>query len=818
MDMQREADGIPRLGGESLVDAEPGPITGTSLAPDLPSMDLAALQRDVIEHVESVVSLVRQALELLPGGDDAESEALTSDAGILENRILGSVRRLELRLPVVATMKAGKSTLINAIAGFRLLPYRHLPMTMLPTEVVLTARVTEPRLLLSQGVSEMLQGIVSNLPKKVLDSPEVEELAEADSYFEQTVHAIRRGNAVPPGEVHGIDEINSALTRTNDLVRLGVRSGVLRDILSHLNEMPRIECPPPATIADVVGDGRAELVLVDTPGGNEAGMAMHLFPLINREMQAAGVIFLVLNFIDMRSQAQDELRRDIDAAIGELGSDKLYVVVNRWDDRRPEDMDADQVKALAAYEAGLPDSHSGNRVFLTSARRAFDFSSFQREWEELGDAAWDTPEGHNLGQAIFTDSWPKIKDHVPAAFLNSQPATVWENSGFELLLTRALAELQRQAAPIVLRSAVLRCEGITDRLREHLRLRIATAQASAASLTEQLEALDRDQKNVDNVRKQLEASSRETAALEREIAALFDARSKAVRSFLSRYLKGGLSSIDDSPGPLGSLFGGREPTDFFKRIAQVLKSGPNIHRFDTSESAQSFLEERRERFSAEVGYVSRELQAEIPRLVDRAERNVGRRLRSEAKPIVEAAQKRIADTFNVDLELPVPDFDNMIDDMALPHHDPDSRTVPRTATQRVTKRRWYVLWTFHITRDKTIKLPDATEYTVDFGQVAKEYLEAFDGWLGNVRDNVVTAAGRGLQGSLDSYFEELDQFLGRYKGSIQGGLDAARLDRGKHARLLESFDTIVSRADAVLADGRRLAAYAAQFAAGETRS
>jgi ribosome biogenesis GTPase A len=46
---------------------------------------------------------------------------------------LRKITRLEMVLAIVGTMKAGKSTTINAIVGTEVLPNRNRPMTALPT-------------------------------------------------------------------------------------------------------------------------------------------------------------------------------------------------------------------------------------------------------------------------------------------------------------------------------------------------------------------------------------------------------------------------------------------------------------------------------------------------------------------------------------------------------------------------------------------------------------------------------------------------------------------------------------------------------------
>ena len=63
-------------------------------------------------------------------------EVLKSELTKLEN--------MELVIAVVGTMKAGKSTTINAIVGTEVLPNRPLPMTALPTLIRHTHGQIEP--------------------------------------------------------------------------------------------------------------------------------------------------------------------------------------------------------------------------------------------------------------------------------------------------------------------------------------------------------------------------------------------------------------------------------------------------------------------------------------------------------------------------------------------------------------------------------------------------------------------------------------------------------------------------------------------------
>ncbi|WP_187641970.1 dynamin family protein, partial [Escherichia coli] len=61
----------------------------------------------------------------------------------LEGEQIKTARR-EMVLAVVGTMKAGKSTTINAIVGQEILPNRNRPMTSVPTLIRHVPGKTEP--------------------------------------------------------------------------------------------------------------------------------------------------------------------------------------------------------------------------------------------------------------------------------------------------------------------------------------------------------------------------------------------------------------------------------------------------------------------------------------------------------------------------------------------------------------------------------------------------------------------------------------------------------------------------------------------------
>ena len=72
-------------------------------------------------------------------------------------------------MAIVAPMKAGKSTIINAIIGQEILPSRNSAMTTLPTEIIFDAERTEPVLDLSAEVLSVFEKTLLALRHKIED-------------------------------------------------------------------------------------------------------------------------------------------------------------------------------------------------------------------------------------------------------------------------------------------------------------------------------------------------------------------------------------------------------------------------------------------------------------------------------------------------------------------------------------------------------------------------------------------------------------------------------------------------------------------------
>ena len=132
-------------------------MSNSNLQPDPDALRESAIA--VITYVRDAmnegVALLRDHDRLLVENQsdhrlDAEITAINENLRLV-NESLKRVKLGELTMTIVAPTSAGKSTVINAIAGQDLLPRRNDPMTVLPTEIVFSREVENPKLILDKA-------------------------------------------------------------------------------------------------------------------------------------------------------------------------------------------------------------------------------------------------------------------------------------------------------------------------------------------------------------------------------------------------------------------------------------------------------------------------------------------------------------------------------------------------------------------------------------------------------------------------------------------------------------------------------------------
>ncbi|XHR81256.1 MAG: dynamin family protein [Gloeotrichia echinulata GP01] len=433
-------------------------MSNNPLQPDLDALHQSAI--DVITHVSNVMSagcaILTEHDGLLAENQDgnrlgAEIKAIEEDIRHV-NEKLERVKRQELTMTIVAPTSAGKSTIINAIAGQDLLPSRNDAMTVLPTEIVFSREVTRPKLILDKALMTLLREVWGQLHQKLQQiglKEAVEQATKNDFPRENVIREILNSSSVSSqSEVEESNTIQAELIRINDLLRLCGIFGIVTDFLSSLSEIPRIEVPFPRQLSSLKDSGLGTLALVDTPGPSE-DKSLNLVNVVKGRLIASSLVLVVVDYTKIGQTDPAKVKKLVDEVAEVKGRDRIYIIVNKIDDRdpnNPEDLTAEQILNLVKTKYEIDDPQ--NRVFEMSARQGFLATNFQREKEIYQLTELRVRKSFEaLGQEYYAKSWRTQKTTVTLEEMQEVAVEFLEDSGFVGFINKAIAPLVTDAAP-----------------------------------------------------------------------------------------------------------------------------------------------------------------------------------------------------------------------------------------------------------------------------------------------------------------------------------------------------------------------------------
>lgn len=405
---------------------------------------------------------------------------------------------LDMVLAVIGTMKAGKSTTINAIVGSEVLPNRNRPMTALPTLIRHTPGQVEPLLKFDNNgpINQLLDELVLlvNNPQffaqlgTLADNPDMQEL-------------LRRIREKQHFETHyqGAEQIFWFLKSLNDLVRLsqGVGAAFPFEHYDEVHEMPVIE----VEFAHLrhMANARGRLTLLDTPGPNEAGQ-YHLRVMMKEQLAKASAILAVMNYGQLKSDADAEVREQL-KDIASTANGRLFALVNKYDEKDRNGDSVEEIKRLVATDlmkGFIDEAH----VYPVSARQAYLANRALHELALHGrlpapdQQAWVEDFGN---EAIGRRWESKIED---AEEVKDAASELWQESLFNVPMEKVVQTAYAQAAVYAIDAASAKLVDITHKLNNFLSLRESALSRNAEELQRQITSLIEDGRKIDNAEKE----------------------------------------------------------------------------------------------------------------------------------------------------------------------------------------------------------------------------------------------------------------------------------------------------------------------------
>ncbi|MBS9389375.1 MAG: dynamin family protein [Dolichospermum sp. WA123] len=421
-------------------------MSNNLLQPDSDALHQSAI--DVITHVGNVMSegcaILREHDRLLAENQSgnrlgAEIKAIEEDIRHV-NEKLERVKRKELTMTIVAPTSAGKSTIINAIAGQDLLPSRKDAMTVLPTEIVFSREVTRPKLILDKALMTLLREAWRQLHQKLQRIGLEEAIKQAtknDFARKNVIKEIFNSSVFPLSEEVKPDDIQPALIKINDLLRLCGIFGISTEFLSSLSEIPRIEVPFPPELSSLEDLGLGTLVLVDTPGPSE-DKSLNLVKVVEDRLKKSSLILVVIDSEKIGQTDPAKVKKLVDEIAADKGRDRISIIINRIDTRKKGDLTTEETLNLVQTQYEI----TKDRIFETSALRAFLATNFQREKKIFEPTELRKSEGFkSLGEAYYGDSWEDRKEDISLSEMDKASDKYWQKSGFADFMEKAIAPL-----------------------------------------------------------------------------------------------------------------------------------------------------------------------------------------------------------------------------------------------------------------------------------------------------------------------------------------------------------------------------------------
>jgi len=445
------------------------------------------------------------------------------------------INRKEMVLAVVGTMKAGKSTTINAIVGKEILPNRNRPMTSIPTLIRHVPGKHIPDLQLNN--IEPIHQLLIALKNKITTNEGKKRVLELDKDQEKSkLLRIATDDSWLKNNYAGEAEIFTCLASLNDLVRLATALNIEFpfEAYEEVHELPVIE----VEFSHLTGmdDSQGTLTLLDTPGPNEAGQPQ-LQTMMRDQLQKASAVLAVLDYTQLNSEADHQVRAELND-IANVAAGRLFVLVNKFDqqDRNSDNAETVKQSVPAMLEHGVLNS---DRVYPGSSRHAYLANRARSVISQAGTLSVQEEWVEDFAQLAFGLSWEE-EDLASPDDVRRNADKIWRRSLFDKLITEVIQAAHAKAAALAVDSAAAKLVQNAENANEYLSVRHQGLLTSIQTLQNQINGLLSDIDNISTCQKDVDGEvKRAMKGITRETDALLELAEKTLSKGLNEYFKNG---------------------------------------------------------------------------------------------------------------------------------------------------------------------------------------------------------------------------------------------------------------------------------------
>lgn len=760
------------------------------------------LQKDVIDLLEQVSSLMNYASTALIS-DSAGKKYAEFEQQV--NQEIDKVRNLELRMAIVAPMKAGKSTITNAIIGQEILPSRNAAMTTLPTEIIFDTKLTQPVLYLNPQILTVFQETLLGLRHRI-DQMGIEQAQEKLAQYPHLAKIPKQiqqavGLTIP-SKSEGREKIIHTLTSLNDIVRvcslLEPQADPLQYLMDELMDVPRIYTPFwRSSQTNQQSENLGKLVIVDTPGPNEAGENLRLQGVVEEQLTKSSIVLMVLDFTQLKTEAAEKVKKDVDKVIELRGKDNLYVLINKVDQRQDCDMSPEQVQQFVAAEFSIGGSGDINRVFEISARQAFTSASFLTELQQRpGVNITELKTARSLAQQVFGIDWEEELEEATAEDLQRKAERLWKKSGFDQFLIGAINALMAEAAPRSIESALRITRAYLEELNNDVQLRSSAINEDEVKLKQEVSALERDLQSLEECRNRLQEIDKIKANLYKQLERILETIKQEAKQNLEAYF-----TEEEYQRADFIKKGGLASQNFFKWVSkkfnkiEMPKTSNSIIEFQSSTAAEDFGEQAIA--SAKSNIIQplvESVRKQAKKIIEQARQDITNSLDTETQPIIERARQRLNESFHVNLSLPTPNLDSKSIENTKVNVNQHTKWIPQGYETKIIEKRDFFHWFGLVKKKETInvKRPDKKEdyYTISLQEIINKSNKLIEDSIENIKGGINQYLDEDFKQRVDKFFAELDSYLTNYCNTLIQAQTDQKIQTNEKEKLVNNLHSL----------------------------
>lgn len=620
------------------------------------------------------------------------------------------------------------------------------------------------------------------------------------------LHPLRIGILV--NKLWGREAITTTLNRLNHLIRLYSAIEPVKDPIANLRDVPHIQTPCLS-----VGNSKQEktlgnLTIIDTPGPNEVGEGLRLTAVVEEQLRRSSIVLVVLDFTQLNNEAAEKIKQQIQPIIESIGTDNLYVLVNKIDQRRRGDMTPEQVREFVIADLGLKSDGASDRIFEIAAIRAFTATQFLLEIQQNpGIQLLEIKSLTSLAEEALGIDWDEELDDININILAKKAQKLWQKSGFAAFIDSAISTLMTNAAPQCLLNALNLSRNHLRAIKDDLNLRSQAISEDTAKIQAEIKSLENDLSYLESCRGRLSTIADIKIKLQQNLQLLLGQLKNEAAIDVENFFAGEEYEQADvikkadihTRNLLLSNLGDFEL--FPKWVSENLKAGieyktAGIVSFKTELEAEYFTQEAvgkaKQRLEKLILKVSENIELEVKQ----AREDLESFLIQETQEIINNAQNRLQTAFEVELNLPSPII-NGNQEIYLEGQfvKTKSRLVDDGYDERLVKKRawyyWFGIITFY--RQEKYKKPYKKEdyYTVSVYEIIDQINFSSDNFVDEIQQKITMYLEQELHKQVDNFFVKLDKYLGGYLKSLQQAQADHKLSLEQREKLSHSLARLI---------------------------